>query len=376
MEPLQRVSDHSAARKARAGSSNRPAPRRVLVVTASVGAGHDGPARELSDRLRRLGHHVRVVDLVDVAPLGRGLRRTFRAILLQRPRLWGRICESFDETGTLPAGVRALIAAAARRVGQVLADEDIDLVVSTYPLAGRVVDGARRSTGRWVPLVTYVTDPAVHRLWLDEVTDRYLVTWTFAAESVRCLTSTPVDLIAPALAPAFCGSSQIVPAPILPTDKPFALVASGSWGVGDVADTTRDLLAAAPALRPVVVCGRNDRLRELVADIPGAIALGWVRDMPSLMRACSIAVLNSGGLTLAEAVRMGLPVVHHDPLPGQGKLNAAACHQGAGIPISRGAAQLRAALREARPVAHTLGTADPVSTILAVLGEDPLRLAA
>lgn len=349
---------------------------RVLLLTASVGAGHDGPAREIAGRLVACGHHAQIVDLVEIAPLGRGLRRAFRAILLRRPSLWGRICAGIDEAGDLPAGVRALIAAAGARVARILIGEQIDLVVSTYPLAGRVVEYARRSVGRHVPLITYVTDPAVHRLWIDRATDRYLVTWTFTAQLLRQLTPTPVELVAPALAAAFREPGQRPPAVILHADRPFALVASGSWGVGEVAGTARDLLAADPGLRPVVVCGRNDQLREAVSRIPGAIPLGWVTDMPLVMRTCAVAILNSGGLTLAEAAQSGLRVVHHDPLPGQGELNAVACYRGAGVPVSRGAHQLRAALLEARPIAHLLGTVDPLVAILAQLGEPALPLAA
>ena len=40
------------------------------------------------------------------------------------------------------------------------------------------------------------------------------------------------------------------------------------------------------------------------------------------MRDCQVAVLNSGGLTLAEAQAVGLPVVHYRPLAGQGLANA------------------------------------------------------
>jgi UDP-N-acetylglucosamine:LPS N-acetylglucosamine transferase len=38
--------------------------------------------------------------------------------------------------------------------------------------------------------------------------------------------------------------------------------------------------------------------------------------MACLMRACDVAVLNSGGLSLAEATAVGLPVLHYRPLVG------------------------------------------------------------
>ena len=56
-----------------AGSDDRPsAPAsltRVLVISASMGAGHDGAARELAARLRAAGHHAEVRDFLDSGPL-------------------------------------------------------------------------------------------------------------------------------------------------------------------------------------------------------------------------------------------------------------------------------------------------------------------
>jgi len=45
---------------------------RIVVVSASVGAGHDGPAAELTRRLREGGWRVDRVDCLDVLPIGLG----------------------------------------------------------------------------------------------------------------------------------------------------------------------------------------------------------------------------------------------------------------------------------------------------------------
>ena len=84
--------------------------------------------------------------------------------------------------------------------------------------------------------------------------------------------------------------------------------------------TVDDLLAVGGP-SPVVVCGRNERLRRRLTGRPGVTALGWVSDMVGLMQACDLAVLNSGGLSLAEATAVGLPL-HYRPLVGQGVANA------------------------------------------------------
>jgi UDP-N-acetylglucosamine:LPS N-acetylglucosamine transferase len=340
--------------------------RNILILHASIGAGHERPACEMATRLRLDGHRVRVVDLVTLARGGGALRGVFRGILTRRPELWGRISERLDDGADIPGPIRALAAVAGGRIARIADDDDVDLVISTYPLGGRVVEQARIRSARRLPLVTYVTDPAVHRLWLDAATDRYLATWTFTADELRRRTVAPVSLVAPVLADSFWDDPMPRLAASAADVHGVALVASGSWAVGEVLQSVHDLVADG-RFHPVVVCGRNGALRAAVARIPGVSALGWVDDMADLMRHCAVAVLNSGGLTLAEAAVVGIPVVHHRPLPVQGDMNAVACLRGADVPVSRTRAELSGALSAARDMHPFLGRASAVAAALETL---------
>ncbi|MET7422119.1 hypothetical protein [Dactylosporangium sp. NPDC005555] len=73
---------------------HQPAPharRRIVVVSASFGAGHDGAAAELTRRLRAGGHRVDRHDFVDLVPRRAGelLRGLYRRQLTTLPRTWG-----------------------------------------------------------------------------------------------------------------------------------------------------------------------------------------------------------------------------------------------------------------------------------------------
>jgi UDP-N-acetylglucosamine:LPS N-acetylglucosamine transferase len=108
----------------------------------------------------------------------------------------------------------------------------------------------------------------------------------------------------------------------LPVDERLAVVVAGSWGVGDIEGTVRDIAASAAAV-PVVVCGRNDALRRRLTDSGTAVALGWIDTMPSLLRAADVVVHNAGGLSSMEAMASGVPVISYRCLPGHGAANAA-----------------------------------------------------
>ncbi|MGW3064945.1 MGDG synthase family glycosyltransferase, partial [Streptomyces sp. NPDC001130] len=99
--------------------------------------------------------------------------------------------------------------------------------------------------------------------------------------------------------------------------RPPVLLSAGAWGAASRPDATARLLAGAGYL-PVVLCGRNPRLRGRVARVPGTLALDWVDDMPGLLSAAYALVDNAAGQTAVQALAVGLPVIGYRPLPGHG----------------------------------------------------------
>ncbi len=102
---------------------------------------------------------------------------------------------------------------------------------------------------------------------------------------------------------------------------------AGSWGVGGIQATWRAITGDG-RYTPVVVCGRDERLRQEVAALAAragshSVVLGWTEDMPALMAGCDALVENAGGLTAFEAMRVGLPVVSFQPIAGHGRENTA-----------------------------------------------------
>ena len=65
----------------------RSTRRGVLIISASMGAGHDGAARELRKRLEGRGHDVTVVDFLTMMPfkLGAFCRWTYETQLKMMP---------------------------------------------------------------------------------------------------------------------------------------------------------------------------------------------------------------------------------------------------------------------------------------------------
>jgi UDP-N-acetylglucosamine:LPS N-acetylglucosamine transferase len=67
--------------------------------------------------------------------------------------------------------------------------------------------------------------------------------------------------------------------------------------------------------------------------------------MPTLMRAVDVVVENGGGLMALEGMASGVPVLTYRPLPGHGRLSAAALHRAGVSTWVRDPAHLAPALR-------------------------------
>jgi processive 1,2-diacylglycerol beta-glucosyltransferase len=323
---------------------------RVLILSASMGAGHDGAARELARRLRAKGWRAEVVDFLACLPLGLGrfLRLVYRLQLRYAPWTYEtsyRLCD-------LVPALRRLVAAAIALAGgpslrRLVRRAEPDLVVSTYPFASLVLGRGRQRGWLPVPVATFVTDFAAHGLWLHEGVDLHLCVHEQTERAIGLPARTTGPVVPDRFAPGRLDRAEARRRLGLPGDRRLALVVAGAWGVGALAETVEAVLATGSYL-PVVVCGTNDRLRRrLEKRHPQAVVLGWTDEMPTLMAACDVLVQNAGGLSCMEAFAAHLPVVTYRPVAGHGRANAKAMERAGVAPVVHGRTALRQALDEA-----------------------------
>ncbi|HLG92315.1 MAG TPA: glycosyltransferase, partial [Acidimicrobiales bacterium] len=324
------------------------------MVSARMGAGHDGAAAELCRRLEARGHRPLKVDFLDAAPrLGRALQRAYQAQLAAAPwsyealyRLWFRLPWLARPTAFV------LAKAFGRRLRRWVRAWQADVVVSTYPLASVALGRDRRRLG--VPVATFLTDFAVHPLWVHPGVDLTLCVHPASAARAAQASGRPAVAPGPLVGDRF---SARLPARDqarlelgIPPDARVALVVAGSWGVGEVEQAVADVCACGPWL-PLVVCGRNPGLQRRLAARGQGVVLGWTDRMPQLMAAADVLVQNGGGLTCMEAFAAGLPVVSYRPIPGHGRQNALEMEAAGVAAYARSPEQLGPALERAATLA-------------------------
>ncbi|MFI8282666.1 galactosyldiacylglycerol synthase [Streptomyces albidoflavus] len=293
---------------------------RVLLLGASMGAGHDAVSGELARRLRARGAATELCDVLTLLPPGTGpaLRAFYRGTVRHAPALYAAIYALFLSPGDghRPGSAPLAATARARLLRRVRAFRP-DLLVPTFHLAAQITGRLRAEGVLPVPSSVFVTDFAVHRGWLHPGNDLYVCLTAQGAEAARAATGRPAAVSGPVVAPEFhrvAGPHPYAPEP----GPPPVLLSTGAWGVGTRTVRTARLLAA-HGCRPVLLCGRDERLRRRAARVPGAVALGWTDDMAGLMGAARLLVDNAAGQTAVQALAAGVPVLAWRPLPGHGR---------------------------------------------------------
>ena len=296
---------------------------RILILSASIGEGHDLPARVLAEGIAEEdpAAEVEIADALEIVSPG------IRKMLIAGSKFhsaWGnrlfdleyRLITGFAPTRWL---ARALLARpASRRVDRALALAAPDLVVSTYPGATEVL-GILRAQGRLqVPTVSAITDLAALLYWAHPAIDLHLITHPESAEEVRSIA--PRSSIAcvrgltdrsfyeprePAAARRALG---------LPGANSLVVVSGGGWAVGDLAGAAEVALEE-PDVTVVCLCGRRDDvLEELTrrfAEEDRVLVWSFTDRMSDLLAAADVLVHSTAGLTVLEAIMRGCRAISY-----------------------------------------------------------------
>ena len=319
----------------RPGTANTsPVPRRALVVSADIGAGHNSAGQALEEAMARAWPGCQVRWLDTLAAIGPGFGPLARALYVSQVRHMPWMYEFFFSAmwrhrWYLEAVRRGLGSWFGRRMGPRIRALRPDVVVSTYPLGSAGLSWLRRRGELAVPAGAWVPAFCPHPSWLYRDLDITFVMHPAAATAAaRAEPGLRVAVGALPVRDAFALGDRAAARAGLGIEAGRFTVAlcTGSLAFGRVGRAVDALLAAGQDVQVIVVCGKNRRLREELAgrgEYPGRLrVLGWTGDMPGLMAASDVVVGNAGGATGLEALASGRPVIMFEPIAGHGRANA------------------------------------------------------
>jgi processive 1,2-diacylglycerol beta-glucosyltransferase len=301
----------------------------AVLLAGSLGLGHEMLARSCADVLQRSGWHTRSLNSMTLlGPRSGGAGERLFGRLVAVPGLYDGLHFAHLRTGSRLASVmdRAACARLVPTLAAELQRRPADLVLSVFATGA---SAAARLKARSPALRTVVlcTDVAVHRIWVAEGTDLFLVTSPAAAASVRrYLPRAAVSVIPPPVRPAFYAAPTREQARLalgVPLEDFCVLVIDSGWGFGPLVESVSALADA--GVHVLAVAGRERaverRLRELALSKRGITPFGFTDRVPELMSAADVVVALPGATTCSEARVVGRRLLLLDVMPGHGRDN-------------------------------------------------------
>jgi processive 1,2-diacylglycerol beta-glucosyltransferase len=313
---------------------------RVLVLSASAGAGHLRAAEAVEKAIRFHGLASEVQHLDVLRYTNKVFRHVYSKAYIdlvnKAPEVLGWLYDYLDDPKKNDPVRLAFDRLNANPFIRYLRKYQPDVAICTHFLPSGIISSLKEERKVQVMNTVVVTDFDVHAMWLCRHAEQYFV----------ALKETKVHLQALGVPEPLITVSGIPIDPVfqVPKDKRVMrrkhgleedrftiLVSAGGFGVGPVGHLMQALSRLKHSARVVAVCGRNAALKaelsQAIQRFPkhSAVAftlVGFTTEMDELMTAADLFVGKPGGLTTSESLAKGLPMVVINPIPGQEERNS------------------------------------------------------
>lgn len=300
--------------------------RRILILSASYGEGHNSAARALRSAFaEHPGVEVEIFDLfAHKAPrLDRFSRRTYLRIINHAPRLWSTFYQWLDRSPRAPLLLRALHGH-AQTLARILRARRPDAIVSTYPVYAWLLQQLRASSYTLPPLYTVVTDAlTINSLWYRAPSDGWFVTDTASAAFLHRtrVPAAQVHVSGFPVAAAFADRDPTLQPPDPAHTRQRRILYMINSGRTRALETAR-VLTQWSNWHVTFTAGRDEILRrQLEQLVRGAPAhceiLGWTDRIPELLMTHHVVISKAGGATTQESIAALCPMVVNQIVPGQ-----------------------------------------------------------
>ena len=339
--------------------------KKVLIMSASTGGGHNRAARAIKEELIKKtidGENIecKIIDSLKLVntTMDKIISRGYEKSAIYTPYAYGKVYR-FSESGIASKNEfkdNMITNFMAKKFRKLLLDEQPDLIIGTHPFPMIALSTLKKqcansnshtlfhtsfndnfikhfNTKPFPTLISVLTDYTTHSTWIQNELDYYIVGHEYVKE---LLISEGVD------------SSKIKPVGI-PVEKSFlqnrdretvldelgfdkdkltVLLMGGSFGAGNMKETLSEMLSIDRDFQILVITGRNESLKEKLEKNleshhidKNVKVLGFTNKMNDILASIDVLVTKPGGLTTTEALLKDVPMIVPYYIPGQEEEN-------------------------------------------------------
>jgi len=305
-------------------------PKRILIVSFKVGMGHVKAAQAICEAFCDTDVEVKHIDLSDYCTVAskKFYLQGYQRIVTHVPALYSFFYHRLPSSS---ARLRAFFDSInATKLRKYILDFEPDLIVSTHFIPTSLLSRWKKAEKLNYKIAFVGTDFAAHRLWIDKNVDWYFSpTEDVKKELIELGAKGEIFVSGIPIGRNFTKKfDKMLVRKELGLDNKFTvLLMNGGFGVGKGREILKNLAGYDWSIQVIAIAGANSKLKmsyEKIALNSNNVAIkvfGFTDKIPELMAASDLIVSKAGGLTVAESLAAGTPMLAFEPTPGQEEAN-------------------------------------------------------
>jgi UDP-N-acetylglucosamine:LPS N-acetylglucosamine transferase len=305
--------------------------KRILILTASFGEGHNSAARGIRDGLARVAPEGTEVELRDLfaeayGPVNELVRKSYLAVVNFAPGAWGAVYRWLDRKKDFDTEF-ARFSRLEDDFAALLERFQPDVMTCTFPVYSNVLRKIQATdAGRCWPCksVVVITDSiTINAAWYRSAADYFLLANEQSASVLRAagVAAEKLKVFGFPVSPKFAdsaASNRLLP--LRNSERRVLyMIHAATRGAPKLAQRLADL-----GVDLTVTIGRTNRLKPEIEAAVGdkAKVIGWTDELPRMLHQSHLLIGKAGGATVQETIAAGCPMIINYVVAGQEEGNA------------------------------------------------------
>jgi len=304
---------------------------RILLMHITKTSGHHRASLAVESALRLLHPQTEIMNINGLAyayPILEKIANSiYMNIIKRRPQIWEYLYDNPKVIKNTSIIKRILNNSRHGKLAKLFRQFNPTAVVCSQAFPCGMVGDFKKRYNYPVKLIGVLTDFAPHHYWVHEAVDFYIVPTEEAASRLvkEGIKRERIKLYGIPVDPKFSISvdrESVAKTLGINLDIPTILIMGGGQGLGPIKIIVKALAQLKNDFQLIVLAGTNKKTFRSVKKIKfphgqKVIILPFVENVHELMEIASFIVTKPGGMTTAESLVKGLPIVTVSPIPGQ-----------------------------------------------------------
>jgi len=260
------------------------------------------------------------------------IEKVYIRMLKSNPQLWDYVYDN-EKIVKFTAKFREMLDSLnSFRVNKLFSSFNPQVVICTHAFSCGIFSALKGKNTNGFHLIGIITDFDVHNYWIHKNVSCYIVANEYTAKKLqeKGIDEKRIKDLGIPIDPVFTQKKNIQELKKkynLKEDIPTILVMGGGLGFGPIEKVVYYLNEIKNIeFQIIVVAGTNKELElkliEAIANLPKLTKVfGYVNFIDELMKVSDISITKPGGMTSAESLACGLPMIIINPIPGQEERN-------------------------------------------------------